>query len=96
MIEVKIEFLGTFSSELKELERTVTLREGTTMGDLIRFLQQELPQGEKFGRMDLDEQGNKRQFVLLMLNYKLLYRDPLDVKVPDRAKVVFAMPAAGG
>ncbi len=96
MIEVKIEFLGTFSSELKELERTVTLREGTTMGDLIRFLQQELPQGEKFGRMVLDEQGNKRQFVLLMLNYKLLYRDPLDVKVPDRAKVVFAMPAAGG
>ena len=96
MIEVKVEFLGSFCSELNELERTVSLQDGTTMGDLISLLAQDLPRGEKFKKMVLDEQGNKRQYVLLMLNYKLLYRDPLGAKVPDKAKVVFAMPSAGG
>lgn len=96
MIEVKVEFLGSFSSELNELERTIPLQDGTTVGDLIELLARDLTKGEKFRNMVLDEQGNKRQYVLLMLNYKLLYRDPLGVKVPDKAKVVFAMPSAGG
>ena len=46
--------------------------------------------------MVLDEQGNKQRYVLLMVNYKLVYQDPLQAKLPHQAKVVFAMPSAGG
>ncbi len=96
MVEVKVEFLGTFSSELGELTRTVTLQDTCTIGDLIAHLEEALEKGERFKKMVLDENGNKQPFVLLMLNYKLLYKDPLQVAIPDGAKVVFAMPSAGG
>jgi hypothetical protein len=46
--------------------------------------------------MVLDEEGEKHRYVLLMMNYKLIYEDPLNVQIPDKAKVVFAMPSAGG
>ncbi len=96
MIEVKVEFLGSFSSELGELNRKVTLPEEATIGDLVEHLIQNLAKGERFREMFLDEEGNKRRYVLLMMNYKHLYQEPLEVKIPDRAKVVFAMPPAGG
>jgi molybdopterin converting factor small subunit len=96
MKEVKVEFLGTFSSELGELNRTVLLKDEATLGDLIESLIQDLPKGERFKEMVLDEEGKKKTYVLLMMNYKLVYEDPLNVQIPDKAKVVFAMPSAGG
>lgn len=91
-----MEFLGTFSSELGELTRTVTLQDKCTVGDLIVHLSETLDKGDRFKSMVLDENGNKQPFVLLMLNYRLLYKDPLQVPIPEKAKVVFAMPSAGG
>jgi hypothetical protein len=79
MKEVRVEFLGTFSSEL-----------------LIENLVRDLPKGGRFREMVLDEEGKKRTYVLLMMNYKLVYEDPMNVQIPDKAKVVFAMPSAGG
>ena len=96
MIEVKVESLGSFASEIGELEKTVTLQEGAAIGDLIAVLIRDLANGQRFKEMVLNEQGKKRKYVLLMLNYNLLYQDPLEERIPDRAKVVFAMPAAGG
>ena len=96
MKEVKVEFLGTFSSELGELNREVHLEEEANLGDLIERLAADLPKGKRFREMVLDEEGKKHPFVLLMLNYKLVYQDPLNVRIPDKAKVVFAMPSAGG
>jgi len=96
MKEVKVEFLGTFSSELGELNRTVSLEDDATLGDLIESLIRDLPKGGRFKEMVLDEEGKKRRYVLLMMNYKLIYEDPLNVQTPDKAKVVFAMPSAGG
>ncbi len=96
MKEVKVEFLGTFSSELGELNKEVLLEDKANIGDLIEKLVGDLPKGERFREMVLDEEGKKHQYVLLMLNYKLVYEDPLNVRVPDKAKVVFAMPSAGG
>lgn len=96
MIEVKVEFLGSFCSELGELERKVVLEEGATIRDLVRHLIQNLVRGERFGQMVLDEHGAKQRYVLLMMNYNLLYREPLEVEIPDKAKVVFSMPSAGG
>ena len=95
-INDNLEFLGTFASELGELARTVTLQDKCTVGDLIEHLAETLGKGDRFKSMVLDENGNKQPFVLLMLNYKLLYRDPFKVTIPDKAKVVFAMPSAGG
>lgn len=96
MIEVKVEFLGSFCSELGELERKVVLEEGATIRDLVRDLTQNLARGERFRQMVLDEHGAKQRYVLLMMNYNLLYQEPLEVKIPDKAKVVFSMPSAGG
>jgi molybdopterin converting factor small subunit len=96
MIEVKVEFLGSFTSELGELNKEVTLPEGATIGDLVEHLTQSLAKGDRFQKMVLDEEGNKQKYVLLMVNYEHLYQEPLDIKIPDKAKVVFAMPVAGG
>jgi molybdopterin converting factor small subunit len=96
MIEVKVEFLGSFCSELGELERRVALDDGATLGDLVSHLVRNLAKGERFQQMVLDEQGNKQRYVLLMMNYRLLHQNPLEVKILDQAKVVFAMPSAGG
>lgn len=96
MKEVKVEFLGTFSSELDELNKTVLLEDEATLGDLIENLARDLPKGGRFREMVLDEEGKKRRYVLLMMNYNLVYEDPLNVQIPDKAKVVFAMPSAGG
>jgi len=96
MKEVKVEFLGTFSSELGELNKTVLLEDDATIGDLIESLIRDLPKGGRFREMVLDEEGKKHRYVLLMMNYKLIYEDPLNVQIPDEAKVVFAMPSAGG
>lgn len=93
---MRVEFLGTFSSELAELNRTVFLEAESTLGDLIEKLAGDLPKGRRFREMVLDEEGRKHPYVLLMLNYKLVYKDPLNVRIPDKAKVVFAMPSAGG
>ena len=96
MKQVKVEFLGTFCSEVGELDKTLLLEDGATIGDLIETLASDLPKGARFREMVLDEEGNKRRYVLLMLNYKQVYEDPLKVRIPDKAKVVFAMPSAGG
>jgi len=96
MKEVNVEFLGTFSSELDELNKTVLLEDEATIGDLIENLVRDLPKGGRFREMVLDGEGKKNRYVLLMMNYKLVYEDPLNVQIPDKAKVVFAMPSAGG
>lgn len=96
MKTVRVEFLGTFSSELGELNREVLLEDEANIGNLIEKLVRDLPKGERFREMVLDEEGRKQPYVLLMLNYKLLYADPLNVRIPDNSKVVFAMPSAGG
>ena len=96
MIAVTVEFLGTFSSELGEVDKTVALPEGATIRDLVQHLSQNLAKGERFRKMVLDEEGNKQRYVLLMLNYEHLYQQPLEMKIPDKAKVIFAMPVAGG
>jgi hypothetical protein len=96
MKTVMVEFLGTFSSELGELNREVLVEDEASMGDLIEKLIGDLPKGARFKEMVLDDEGKKHPYVLLMLNYKLVYEDPLNVRIPDKAKVVFAMPSAGG
>lgn len=96
MKTVWVEFLGTFSSELGELAKEVSLEDEASIGDLIEKLVRELPKGDRFREMVLDEEGKKQQYVLLMMNYKNLYEDPLNILIPDKAKVVFAMPSAGG
>ena len=60
MIEVKVEFLGTFSSELDELDRQIELVDGATVGDLVDHLTRTLPKGERFRGWCWTSRGTSR------------------------------------